>query len=702
MARPWAPSRPCGRAAEASRHARPTRLLALAADQLALAIRRDELRREATEAEIARQSDALKSALLDSVSHDLRTPLAEHPGDGRRARRSRTSPDRRRRPHAPPGRSIAEAERLDRLVRELLDLSRIEAGALRPDVEALDLRDARRAGRRPAPAAARRSPDRRSTLADDLPPVRADAVLLDAIVANLLENVARHTPPPARAEDLGRALAATGDPARRSRTAGRACPTADARPPVRQVLPRAPAAARGRGAGMGVGLAIVRGLAEAMGGTVDARRERPRRAARSARPAGRRRTRRGRRAPAARASADVPPAARTCSSSRTTTRPGLRRPPTSAPTATASPRRATSPTALAAGTPTRPDFILLDLGLPDADGSASSGASGARRRRRSSSSRRGARSATRWPRSRPAPTTTSRSRSASPSCGRGSRRCSGGRAVRPADASGAIRLGPPSRSTSPRASPRSATPSSTSRPASTSCSRRCSRQPGRLLTQGSPAAGRLGHGLRRRGHYLHVYVSRLRRKLAAADPTGATRDLIVAEPGVGYRIAEADRPRRLERLLSVDEPCRGPLPLGGFVRWRHGQRPTRHRFRVRSTRPPGSARSRSRRSTPRSSSSLRGAAVARSPDRPARSPMPSPGSGAGARPGGAGRVPARARPCRAVPVTIGPRWSPLAPDADGPCAGGGMRRRSPSPATGASASSIAASPLLPLRRRPAS
>jgi two-component system KDP operon response regulator KdpE len=37
-------------------------------------------------------------------------------------------------------------------------------------------------------------------------------------------------------------------------------------------------------------------------------------------------------------------------------------------------------------------------------------------------------------------------------------------------------------------------------------------------------------------HYLHVYVSQIRRKLAAADPEGALRDLIVAEPGVGYRI----------------------------------------------------------------------------------------------------------------------------------------------------------------------
>jgi two-component system KDP operon response regulator KdpE len=43
-------------------------------------------------------------------------------------------------------------------------------------------------------------------------------------------------------------------------------------------------------------------------------------------------------------------------------------------------------------------------------------------------------------------------------------------------------------------------------------------------------------------HYLHVYVSRIRRKLDAADPSGRASALIVAEPGVGYRIAEGDEP----------------------------------------------------------------------------------------------------------------------------------------------------------------
>jgi two-component system KDP operon response regulator KdpE len=68
--------------------------------------------------------------------------------------------------------------------------------------------------------------------------------------------------------------------------------------------------------------------------------------------------------------------------------------------------------------------------------------------------------------------------------------------------------------------------------------------PGRLLTKGRLLRAVWGTAYAAEGHYLHVYVSRLRRKLAAADPTGETARLIVAEPGVGYRIAEEpDRPR---------------------------------------------------------------------------------------------------------------------------------------------------------------
>jgi two-component system KDP operon response regulator KdpE len=65
-------------------------------------------------------------------------------------------------------------------------------------------------------------------------------------------------------------------------------------------------------------------------------------------------------------------------------------------------------------------------------------------------------------------------------------------------------------------------------------------QPGRVLTRGRLLRAVWGQAYSDEGHYLHVYVSRLRRKLAEADPGGVAQDLIVAEPGVGYRIREAD------------------------------------------------------------------------------------------------------------------------------------------------------------------
>jgi len=63
--------------------------------------------------------------------------------------------------------------------------------------------------------------------------------------------------------------------------------------------------------------------------------------------------------------------------------------------------------------------------------------------------------------------------------------------------------------------------------------------PGRVLTRGRLLRAVWGTAYSDEGHYLHVYVSRLRRKLAAADPEGDAKDLVAAEPGVGYRVREA-------------------------------------------------------------------------------------------------------------------------------------------------------------------
>jgi two-component system, OmpR family, sensor histidine kinase KdpD len=175
-----------------------TRLLALAADQLGLALHRDRLRRAATDAEIARRSDELKSALVASVSHDLRTPLASI----RAAAENLLDPEvawTTDEVRAAATSVESEADRLDRLVRGLLDLSRIEAGTLRPEFEVCDLgsmveeavdRLRRALGDRPLTL----------HLPETLPPVRVDALLFDQLLSNLIENVARHAPPPAPIE----------------------------------------------------------------------------------------------------------------------------------------------------------------------------------------------------------------------------------------------------------------------------------------------------------------------------------------------------------------------------------------------------------------------------------------------------------------------------------------------------------------------
>jgi two-component system, OmpR family, KDP operon response regulator KdpE len=68
-------------------------------------------------------------------------------------------------------------------------------------------------------------------------------------------------------------------------------------------------------------------------------------------------------------------------------------------------------------------------------------------------------------------------------------------------------------------------------------------QPGRLLTKGRLLRAVWGTAYAGEAHYLHVYVSRLRRKLRDADPSGAADDLITAEPGIGYRIGDPNADR---------------------------------------------------------------------------------------------------------------------------------------------------------------
>jgi two-component system sensor histidine kinase KdpD len=243
-----------------------TRLLAAAADQLGGALAHDRLEAESQAAEIARQGDALKSALLQSVSHDLRTPLATiraaagtlRPRSGLSAADQEESADAIDR----------EVEYLNRLVTNLLDLSRIEAGALRADRDVFELDDLvepmidrlrARLGQHPL------------EIALDAPSVEVDPIFVDEAVTNVLENAIKYTPPQAAIRVAASAIA--GEPFVRLtiEDAGPGVPE-EHLDHVFEKFFRVPEARRSSRSGTGIGLAVVRGLVAAMGGRVAARR----------------------------------------------------------------------------------------------------------------------------------------------------------------------------------------------------------------------------------------------------------------------------------------------------------------------------------------------------------------------------------------------------------------------------------------------
>jgi len=245
-----------------------TRLLAAAADQVAQVLERDRLRRDATSVEVARQSEALKSALLDSVSHDLRTPIATI----RAAAGSLV--DSADHDHGPVAEAIdRQAVHLDRLVTNLLDMTRIEAGELRPQLHPVLLDDAVT----DTVDRLRSSFGGREVSVDvpqALPPVLVDEVYLAAILSNLLDNAIKYSPDGAAvrvsacqpAETIRLVIEDAG-PGVPDEALGRIFDKFYRVGPAAGGLP--PAGSR---RGSGIGLAIVRGLAEAMGGTVSAAR----------------------------------------------------------------------------------------------------------------------------------------------------------------------------------------------------------------------------------------------------------------------------------------------------------------------------------------------------------------------------------------------------------------------------------------------
>lgn len=152
---------------------------------------REQLAEEATRAQVLERVDDQRAALLRSVSHDLRTPLASIRAVASDLRDGTAYDDETRIELLET--VCDEAERLDRIVANLLSLSRIEAGALKPDRQAVAL-DELVADRVRRLGGLFRQVRIQVDIPPDLPLVDGDYTQLDQVVTNLLENAARHAP----------------------------------------------------------------------------------------------------------------------------------------------------------------------------------------------------------------------------------------------------------------------------------------------------------------------------------------------------------------------------------------------------------------------------------------------------------------------------------------------------------------------------
>jgi two-component system sensor histidine kinase KdpD len=226
-------------------------------DQLALALERARAEADKREVGSLRERDRLRTALLSSVGHDLRTPLTGIIGAAAELRREGTNDA------ALLSTIEAEASKLERYISNLLDMARIEAGSVKLKTECVDLVD--------AVAAALK--DLRTRLAPrevavdvpiDLPLVRTDPQLLHHCLINLIDNAARHS-----GGDRPIRIAAAA-------TRGEVKLTIDDEGPGLPVERERALDAfiriegSDRKGGAGLGLAIVKGFAEAMGAKVTA------------------------------------------------------------------------------------------------------------------------------------------------------------------------------------------------------------------------------------------------------------------------------------------------------------------------------------------------------------------------------------------------------------------------------------------------
>jgi two-component system sensor histidine kinase KdpD len=233
-----------------------TSLLAGYTAQAVAALDRARLRTQAAQAEALAEGDRMRTALLRAVSHDLRTPLASIKASVSSLRQ--TDVHWSAEDEAELLANIEQnADRLDALVGNLLDMGRLQAGSLEPFLRATAVDEV-------APVALRGLDDADHlviSVPDDLPLVRADPGLLERVLANLFSNALRHSPPDMRPmlrakEDGDRVVIdvvdhGAGVPAGLKERIFEPFARLDARSP-----------------GVGLGLSVAKGFAEAMGGTI--------------------------------------------------------------------------------------------------------------------------------------------------------------------------------------------------------------------------------------------------------------------------------------------------------------------------------------------------------------------------------------------------------------------------------------------------
>ena len=240
------------------------RLLDALLDQAALAIERVNLVEDLDSAKLVAETDRLRSSLLTSISHDLKTPLASILGSASTLRDYRAALD----DDSQSGlvaTIIEESERLNRFIANLLDMTKLESGAVMPNFALCDLSEiVDVALNRAAKILGHHKVDVR--LADGLPMLKLDAVLFEQILFNLLDNAAKYS-----VEETTISLQTWRDGdwvCLQILDEGDGIADQDLAL-VFEKFYRARKGDRVR-AGTGLGLAISRGFVEAMGGTIEA------------------------------------------------------------------------------------------------------------------------------------------------------------------------------------------------------------------------------------------------------------------------------------------------------------------------------------------------------------------------------------------------------------------------------------------------